>query len=139
MWSRYTTDPKLTYEAWAFGVAKDKLAHFVLTGPKRATASLYNALIANKEPMPVEGGFSVILDSKDNAICIIKTTKVTILPFREVTETMAWIEGEGDRSLRYWQEVHREFFNLDATAIGLKFQEEMQIVFEEFELVYPVV
>ncbi len=51
------------------------------------------------EPLPKE---NEILDSK-NAICIIETTKVEVIPFKEVSKDHAYKEGEGDRGLTYWQ------------------------------------
>lgn len=47
------------------------------------------------EPFPKENELSVILDSKENAICIIETTKVEVIPFKEVSKDHAYKEGEG--------------------------------------------
>jgi hypothetical protein len=35
---------------------------------------------------------------------------VATVPFEEVSEEFAAIEGEGDGSLRYWREVHWTYF-----------------------------
>ncbi len=138
LWKQFTNDASLSYTAWQFGAVPDKLAALVLKGTKQATTSLYDLYALDQEPLPRLGDYSVILDSRDEAICIIQTTKVTILPFQEVTEVMANIEGEGDRSLAYWREVHLEFFQEEAKAIGKTFNESMLVVFEEFQLVYPL-
>ncbi|MFQ7527074.1 MAG: ASCH domain-containing protein [Mediterraneibacter gnavus] len=47
------------------------------------------------EPLPAIGAYSVILDSKGNAVYIIQTKKVTIVPFYEVSAEHAYKEGEG--------------------------------------------
>lgn len=39
---------------------------------------------SNKEPLPKEKEYSVILDSDAEAKCIIKTTKVYITPFDKI-------------------------------------------------------
>ena len=44
-------------------------------------------------------------------------------------------KGDGDRSLAYWRKVHKEFFTEELASIDRKFDEEMQLVCEEFELV----
>ena len=138
LWNHYTKDPTLSYTAWSFGVVPDKLAALVVAGTKQATTSLYDLYAVDQEPLPMVGGYSVILNSKEEAVCIVQTTKVTILPFQDVTEEMADIEGEGDRSLAYWRDVHLEFFQEEAKTIGKTFDESMFVVFEEFQLVYPI-
>ena len=124
------------YEAWAFGDAPDKLAALVLTGQKTATASAWPVYAVEEEPVPQAGDYSVILDSHDEAVCIIQTTQVQILPFLQVPAEHAWKEGEGDRSLAYWREVHEEFFIGEMEEAGLTFTEEMPVVCEEFEVVF---
>lgn len=81
------------------------------------------------------GDHSIILDSGDNAICIIRTSKVYITTFDSVTEEHAYKEGEGDRSLSYWRKVHREFFTNELKEINRQFDEKMELVCEEFEVV----
>ena len=49
------------------------------------------------------------LNLKDEAVCIIQTTKTTVVSFDEVSEEQVYKEGEGDRSLAYWRDVHEEF------------------------------
>lgn len=125
------------YEAWAFGGAPDQLAKLVLAGIKTATASGYDlyALDAS-EPMPKPGEYSVILNSREEAVCVIRTTRVYCAPFLEVTPEHAWKEGEGDRSLQYWRQVHWDFFTEEYADYGLTFHDYCEIVCEEFEVVY---
>lgn len=87
--------------------------------------------------LPQEGSCSVVLNTRDEAVCIIRTTKVYLRSFWEVSAEHAFKEGEGDRSLEYWREVHREFFTREMEAAGLTFDENMPVVCEEFLRVYP--
>ena len=89
------------------------------------------------EDLPQAGEYSVILNTKDEAVCIIRTTRVYVTPYCEVTAEQAWKEGEGDRSLSYWRRVHEAFFRKELEAVGLSFTEDMGVVCEEFEVVYP--
>lgn len=77
-----------------------------MMGQKTATSSAFDLYAVGNEPLPKENELSVILDSKENAICIIETTKVEVIPFKEVSEDHAYKEGEGDRRLTYWRELH---------------------------------
>ena len=124
------------WEEWAFGVDADLLAQLVLHGEKTATASAYPLYELENEPLPEVGVYSVILDSKDQAVCVIQTTRVSITPFCEVSETHAYREGEGDRSLRYWREAHENVFSQWMREAGLRFEWDMPVVCEEFEVVY---
>ena len=127
-----------TYDAWCYGDAPDELAELTRKGIKSATASAYPIYELEGEPLPEEGGYNIILDSNESAVCITRTERVFVLPFREVTEVQAFREGEGDRSLAYWQEVHRRFFTEELTAYGLEFSEDMDVVCEEFQMVFSL-
>ena len=124
------------YEAWAFGDDADRLAELVVQGVKTATSSAYALYEAEGEVLPEAGEYSVILDSHDNARCIIKTTKVYVTSFDKVSDEHAYKEGEGDRSLAYWREVHEKFFTQCLKEAGLDFSPMMEVVCEEFEVVY---
>ncbi len=45
-----------------------------------------------------------------------------------------YYEMEGDRSLEYWRNTHRRFFTDELRVDGLDFDEEMELVCEEFEV-----
>lgn len=124
------------YEAWAFGDDPDRLAELVLTGRKTATASVYPLYELERKPLPEAGEYSVILDSRDRAVCVIRTVRVSVAPFRDVSPEQAYREGEGDRSLAYWREVHERFFRWELAEAGLTFSPDMPVVCEEFEVVF---
>lgn len=140
LWNKYLKEhPEHegdTYVAWAYGAAPDELAELTLKGIKTATASAYALYELENEPLPKPGDFSIILDSKGEAVCIIRTTHVNVMPFDEVGEDFAWKEGEGDRSLRYWRKVHLEFFEGEYAAHGMTFNEKVKVVCEAFERIY---
>ena len=139
MWHQYATANGICaqYDAWCFGDDADALAELVLRGQKTATASAYPLYELEGEELPQEGQYSVILWQDGSAACVIKTTKVYVVPFSEVSEEQAYGEAEGDRSLLYWQKVHRDFFTKELNEAGLSFDESMKVVCEEFIRVYP--
>jgi uncharacterized protein YhfF len=53
----------------------------------------------------------------------------------KVPENFATAEGEGDRTYRYWKEVHEKFFKEQLSKIGRKFSEDLLLVCERFQLV----
>ena len=125
-----------SYEAWPFGEAPDKLAELVVQGVKTATCSAYDLYQINNEPLPKTGDYSIILNSNNEAVCIIKTLKVYVTEFQKVSAEHAFKEGEGDRSLEYWRKVHVNFLTNELATVNLPFDESAKVVCEEFEVVY---
>ena len=125
-------------DAWAFGVDADFLADLVLKGEKTATASAYDLYALEDESLPQEGKFDVILDSQNQAVCIVEITKVSVQPFNQVSAQHAFKEGEGDKTLAYWRQVHEACFAEWLREAGLTFTPESKVVLEEFRKVYPL-
>lgn len=141
MWNEYKQiNPSIEDEidAWAFGVDADFLADLVLKGEKTATASAYDLYALEGEPLPQEGKFDVILDSQNQAVCIVEIKKVSVQPFNQVSAQHAFKEGEGDKSLAYWRQVHEDFFTDCLGEAGLTFTPDSKVVLEEFRKVYPL-
>ena len=139
LWTEFTEKQNIAdqdYTAWAFGGDSDRLARLVLNGEKTATASAYPLYEMENENLPKAGEYSIVLDAADNAVCIIRTTAVSIIPFIDVTPEHACKEGEGDKSLAFWRDAHRKFFSDCLKEVGMEFTEDMQVVCEEFEVVY---
>lgn len=112
----------------------DELLALALKGQKTATASSH-LMYDEDEDIPYAGAYSVVLDGQGEARAIIKTISVEVIPFNEVAEEFAYLEGEGDRSLEYWQEVHEAFFRREFERTQFIFDEYTPVVCEIFELV----
>jgi uncharacterized protein YhfF len=109
------------------------LLHLVLIGQKKATCS---SLLAFKdEIVPKPGDYSIITDWDGNPRCIIQTTKIHNLKFKDMTFELCSKEGEDD-SLESWKKSHTHFFTEEGKQLGYSFDEDMDVVFEEFEVVY---
>ncbi len=115
----------------------DSCAALVLAGRKRATASAQWRYEAEGLPLPAAGEYVVVTDWAGNACCVICTTRVDIVPFNEVSEEFAAMEGEGDGSLAGWREAHWAFFSRELAQLGMTPSEDMPVVCERFEKVYP--
>lgn len=125
------------YDAWAFGDDGDHLADLVLRGIKTATCSALPLYTLEGEPLPKEKEYSVVINSRCQAVCVIQTTRVYQTSFRQVTSEHAFREGEGDRSLAYWQKVHEDFFTMELQKARLSFDWDLMLVCEEFQRLYP--
>lgn len=124
------------YNWFAFGGNTDELAELVLSGEKTGTSSLYDCYTHDKEEIPKKGLFSIVLNSKNEPICIIRINDVQIIKFESVSEEHAKMEIKGKKSLEKWKLFHSKFFNSEAKNIGKIFTEKSLIVFEIFTVIY---
>ena len=139
MWQAFSEKNEIDapYDAWAFGDDADALAELVLQGIKTATCSAQPFYALEGEPLPRAGEYSVILDSRDQAVCVIQNTRGYQTSFEMVTAEHAWKEGEGDRSLAYWRQVHEAFFSQELSQAGMAFSQDLMLVCEEFLRIFP--
>ena len=120
-------------DAWQFGYKPDELAKLVVDGIKTATTSGYIFYELEKASLPMIDHYSIILNSQDNPVAIIRIVDVQIIPMNEVSVEHALAEGEGD--YQSWKEGHEVFFKNELLEIGREFCEDMLVVCEKFELV----
>lgn len=133
-------NPETPYQVWYFGNHSKQareLAELVISGKKRATASLVGFNEAHPEVAPVDEGYSVVTDFEGNPMCVIQTTEIRHLPFIKVDAQFAFDEGEGDQTLEDWRDGHWRYFTREAAENGLEFNEKTLICCERFKLLYP--
>ena len=116
-----------TLPRWPFGDSPelaDRLAALIVAGVKTGTCS---ARVHNEWSHPGERG--VLVDGADRPVAVLETETVTHLRYNEMTQKRAALEGEGDLSLKYWQDAHKDYFTREGT-----FAEDMEVVFETFRV-----
>lgn len=109
-------------ERWSFGIKNDYLISLVLIGKKKATSSLYNEKENNNEK------FSILVYSDGRDACLVETKEIKVLKFKEMSEELAFLEGEG--SFDKWKKDHYSFFKSEDKL----FNENTLIKFEIFEV-----
>ena len=110
---------------WTFGIDADKLVKLVLDGKKTATTSLFEF-----DSLPTVGDVSILTDSNNNDMCILKTKKVIVTEFKNITWDIAKLEGE-NKSLEEWRKVHIDYFS----KINTNFNDNTKVIFEIFEVI----
>ena len=116
----------LGLQSFAFGDGPelaDELLDLVIRGVKTATCS-------TEDQASTPGARWIVRDGHGQPRCVIETTQVTYRRYNEVDAAFAFDEGEGDRSLAYWRQAHRNYFG----RLG-KFSEDMMLMCERFRLV----
>jgi uncharacterized protein YhfF len=129
----------MTYIAEGWGDSPemaDELGELIARGIKTATCSALWEWEAEGKPLPDVGMITIALDGGGKPLCIVETTEVTVRKYNEVDSDFARAEGEGDFSLDYWRQAHRNFFSRTLPKIGKEFSEDMPLVCERFRLIY---
>ena len=127
-------------EKWHFELTEkacNELLDRVLQGKKRATSSSLASFRAEGTAVPKEGELSVITDWDGHPRCVIRTTKVRVIPYKDIPFGLARLEGEDD-TLASWRKSHEAFFREEGKLLGYTFSEDMEVVFEEFEVVETI-
>lgn len=142
-WQRFLSERNLPedtvyFESFHFELTEklaEELLSLVLAGQKKATASSLYAYEKEGQRLPEPGDYSIVTNWAGQPRCVICTTRVTVVPFGEMTFELCSLEGEDD-SLDSWRRGHQRFFTEEGQEMGYRFSEEMPVVFEEFEVVY---
>ena len=116
----------------------DTLAELILSGVKRAHATLLRDFEKDLEPLPQPGEHLVVLDGEGTARAIVRCTHVEKRLFNQIDDAFAFEAGEGDLTLRWWLTAHRQDFAERGEAEGFEVSERTELVLEYFELVWPV-
>jgi len=131
--------PEAVPEAWAFGATPahaDELLALVLAGVKVGTASSLWDYEATGDPLPEVGELSIILDGRGEPRAVIETTALEVVPFDRVDAAHAFAEGEGDRTLEHWREVHERYWRTHSEN-PRGYAPDMPVLCERFRLVLP--
>jgi uncharacterized protein YhfF len=126
--------------AWHFcdcQVDADNCETLVLSGRKRATTTSLWFFESRNLNLPAVGDLDIVTDWAGIARCIIRTTAVCIVPFCEIDLEYAAVEGEGDGSLEFWRAVHWAYYQRELSGTKYVPADDMPLVCQYFELVYP--
>jgi uncharacterized protein YhfF len=116
----------------------DELIGLVLHGPKRATAGLVADFAAERQPLPRIGGHWIACDGAGSPRAVLRSMQLRIGPIESVDDAFAYDEGEGDRTRADWLRQHRRYFTRTCAARGEEFTDAHEVVFERFDVVWPL-
>lgn len=114
----------------------NECAELVLKEEKRATASSFWWYQINQQELPSAGDKFIVTNWAGIALCMIEVEKIEIVPFNQVTREFAYIEGEGDKSLEYWREVHWAYYHRELAGSEFEPRKDMMIVCEHFRVIF---
>jgi len=104
---------------------------------KRGTAHLTLDFEINGIPRRKIGDYWIILDYDNAPLFLVRVTDVEVTPFKDVPASWAAVEGEGDSSLAWWQDAHREYYTRQCKLLGVDWREDLPVVCETWTVVEP--
>lgn len=114
----------------------DELAALVRDGQKRGTTHMRLEFEHRGIPLREVGHCWIVTGAAGNPYCVVRITKIAIVPYEEVELEFAASEGEGDLSLEYWHGAHRGYFQEQCDKWGYDWHEDTPVVCESFEVIY---
>jgi uncharacterized protein YhfF len=129
------TPPTRALDVFQFGntpALAAALAHLVVKGDKRGTTGWVAAAERDGSKIPEAGLVSIVTDGFGYPLCAIRTERVERLRFGDITAAHARAEGEGDRTLEDYRDVHLRYFHREAAQHGLVFSDDAVVFFEHF-------
>lgn len=109
------------------------LLKLVLAGKKTATSSSLRGCEKDNAPLPQAGDSSIITFWDGTPGCVVKTTRVRVIPYNEIPMTSSVWRAKMTR----WspgKKTHAAFWRAEGQRCGYAFSEDMPVVFEEFEV-----
>jgi uncharacterized protein YhfF len=126
--------------AWPFGDSPelaDELLGYILGGRKRAATDLVKEMEHYGDPEPEVGAYCIVLDGAGRPAAVTRTVSLRRTTFDDVDEEHAFWEGEDDRTLESYRREHIKYFKRLGKTLGFEFSEDMEVVLERFDLIYP--
>ncbi|MFT9111064.1 MAG: ASCH domain-containing protein [Bifidobacterium psychraerophilum] len=93
------------------GPVRDALVASILEGRKTSTACLHREFGILNEEIPKAGDLSMLIDSHDHDLAILRYTSIENRRFIDVDDRHAIDEGEGYTDAAGWRKVHADFWN----------------------------
>jgi uncharacterized protein YhfF len=115
----------------------DYISDLASKGVKQGTCHIELDFEVNKVRRRKPGDHWVVIDSKNNPLCVIKVTRVDIKPFNQIGEDFAKVENEGDGTFKYWYDGHLGYFERQCKAWDKEWRMDAPCVCEYFTKVYP--
>jgi len=140
---RSRADPRsvdeLLYEAFRIGNSEESAnegAQLILSGKKTTTSSLLWEYENLRKPLPEVGSLSILENGKGEAVCVVETTWLEVVPLEKIDAGFAIAYGEWGSTLAEWQQNAWRYYSAQCQQLGREPTLQMPLVCERFRVVY---
>ena len=109
----------------------------ILAGKKTGTFAVDWEYDARQEPRPGEGDLYIVNDHAGEPRALVRITATERVAFRDIGERHVQCEGPALRSVEPWRRLHWDYWSRTLRKIGREPAEDMPILYQAFELLYP--
>lgn len=113
-----------------------QILDLIRAGDKTGTFTLPWIVEATGEPAPSVGDCLVLIDIDGRPVLLVRTTRVHLVRFGDVTAADTAIDGTPVRSLDVWKPLHTQYWNALLAPFGRTVAADMPFWAERFELLY---
>lgn len=115
----------------------ESICRHVRAGEKRGTFSVPWLWAAHPNTKPEIGQFVVLSTYDGVPQALLQVKQLTLTTFKEIDASHTGLDGPLVRDLGVWRGVHTKYWNDLLGPLGKKVEDDMAVVVERFECVYP--
>jgi len=109
----------------------------ILAGQKTGTFAVDWEYDARQEPRPARGDLYIVIDHAGAPRALVRITATERVAFSDIGERHVQCEGPALRSIEPWRKLHWDYWSRTLRKIGREPAEDMPVLYQAFELLYP--
>jgi uncharacterized protein YhfF len=133
--------PATGYKTRSFGRSAEManiLVPLIASGEKTGTFALAAEYERDPSARPYKGDYFVVTWFDGRPALVYRITEVATVPFSGIGPEHVAVEGPNARQVDVWRKIHWPYWSGILREWGLEPSESMPVVFQRFELLYPV-
>jgi uncharacterized protein YhfF len=128
------------YKLRTFGASEEmarRLLDLIASGEKTGTFAVDWEYDGKPGERPMPGDYYVVTGFSGEPELLIRVTHTEVVPFIGIDQRHVQCEGRTLRQVEPWRKVHWDYWTKTLEKIGRKPAEDMPVLYQEFEVVYP--
>ena len=113
----------------------DSACERICSGAKKADIYPKHGYRCAMSGTPEPGDMNIVTNWKGEAVALIETVGIRMVKLGELTDAICALEGDC-ATLEEWQQLRQPSIRAEAEELGVKFDDQMDLIVEEFRLVY---
>jgi uncharacterized protein YhfF len=133
--------PASGYKVRTFGRSADMsevLIALIASGQKTGTFALEEEYRREPGLRPSVGDHFVVTAFEGQPALVYRITEVETVPFGGIGPAHVAVEGPNARQVEIWRQIHWPYWGGILREWGQEPSEDMPVVFQKFELLYPL-
>ncbi len=114
-----------------------QILQLIAAGDKNGTFTLPWIVERTDQPQPTAGDCIILIAFDGTPAQLVRLTHIEQVPFGEITAEHTAIDGGPVRALEVWKPLHTQYWNALLKPFALSVSEDMPVLIEKFELLYP--